>query len=262
MEDLTAASVDDVKAFFRTVLRARQRDAGDRRRLRSRQDQGAGRAVLRPHPGRRARSRGGPRPRCGWPARKRIAMEAKIQQPQLYVSYPSPANFAPGDRELDLLGQPARQRQVVAPVQAPGLRAEDRPVGERRRSRASCSPVSFEITASPMPGHTLDEILAVIDEEIAGAAGQAGRRRRAGPREEPARIGHRAQPREPAGARRAPAVIQLHGRRPRLPHRGPAPLPRGRRRRHPARRAAVPEKGRARGGHRSIPIPRRRSWGG
>ena len=25
----------------------------------------------------------------------------------------------------------------------------------------------FEITASPMPGHTLDEILAVIDEEIA-----------------------------------------------------------------------------------------------
>ena len=26
---------------------------------------------------------------------------------------------------------------------------------------------SFEITASPMPGHTLDEILAVIDEEIA-----------------------------------------------------------------------------------------------
>ena len=30
-------------------------------------------------------------------------MEAKVQQPQLYVSYPSPANFAPGDRELDVL---------------------------------------------------------------------------------------------------------------------------------------------------------------
>ena len=70
-------------------------------------------------------------------------------------------------------------------------------------------PASFEITASPMPGHTLDEILAVIDEEIAGAAGQAGRRGGAGPGQEPARVGHGAQPREPAGPRRAAAVLQL-----------------------------------------------------
>ena len=120
------------------LLRARQRDAGHRGRLRSRQDQGAGRAVLRPDPGGRARSRGGRRPRSRLAASKRIAMEAKIQQPQLYVSYPTPANFAPGDRELDLLGQRAGRRQVVAPVQAPGLRHEDRAVGDRRRSRASC----------------------------------------------------------------------------------------------------------------------------
>ena len=105
---------------------------------------------------------------------------------------------------------------------------------------------SFEITASPMPGHTLDEILAVIDEEIAGAAGQAAGRGGAGPRQEPARVGHRPQPREPARARRAAAVLQLPGRRSRLRHRGSAPLPRRRRRRHPARRPAVPEEGRAR----------------
>ena len=57
-----------------------------------------------------------------------------------------------------------------------------------------------------MPGHTLDEILAVIDEEIAALQAQARRRGRARARQEPDRVGHRAQPRAPAGARRAAAV--------------------------------------------------------
>src|SRR4051794_7169514 len=93
-------------------------------------------------------------------------MEAKIQQPQLYVDYPSPANFAPGDRELDVLanvlgnGKSSRlYKRLVYDLKIAQA------VGASQQSQLLSS--TFEITASPMPGHTLDEILAVIDEEIA-----------------------------------------------------------------------------------------------
>ncbi len=99
------------------------------------------------------------------PAPKRIAMEAKIQQPQLYVDYPSPANFAPGDRELDVLanvlgnGKASRlYKRLVYDLKIAQA------VGASQQSQLLSS--TFEITASPMPGHTLDEILAVIDEEV------------------------------------------------------------------------------------------------
>ena len=52
MEDLTAASLDDVKAFFRTLLHAEQPVARDRRRLRSGRGEAAGREVLRRPAGR------------------------------------------------------------------------------------------------------------------------------------------------------------------------------------------------------------------
>ncbi len=93
-------------------------------------------------------------------------MEAKIQQPQLYVDYPSPANFAPGDRELDVLanvlgnGKSSRlYKRLVYDLKI----AQSVSASQQSQLLAS----TFEITASPMPGHTLDEILAVIDEEVA-----------------------------------------------------------------------------------------------
>ena len=64
MEDLTAASVEDVKAFFRTYYapgNATLVIAGDFDRA---EDQAAGRAVLRPHPARRADHAAGRAPRC------------------------------------------------------------------------------------------------------------------------------------------------------------------------------------------------------
>ena len=93
-------------------------------------------------------------------------MEAKIQQPQLYVDYPSPANFTPGDRELDVLanvlgnGKSSRlYKRLVYDLKI----AQSVSASQQSQLLAS----TFEITASPMPGHTLDEILAVIDQEIA-----------------------------------------------------------------------------------------------
>ena len=64
MEDLTAASVDDVKAFFRTYYapgNATLVIAGD---FEQRKDEAAGRAVLRPDPARRADHAADARPRC------------------------------------------------------------------------------------------------------------------------------------------------------------------------------------------------------
>jgi zinc protease len=166
MEDLSAASVADVKAFFRTYYapgNATLTVAGDfdRPRLKELVDRYFG-----PIPA------GDPIPRRpGGPVRlaasQRIAMEAKIQQPQLTIDYPTPANFAPGDRELDVLanvlgnGKSSRlYKRLVYDLKI----AQSVSASQQSELLAS----TFEITASPMPGHTLEEILAVIDQEIAG----------------------------------------------------------------------------------------------
>ena len=49
-EDLQAATLEDVKSFFRTLLRPGERLAGHRRRLRPGAGAGPGGEVLRPHP--------------------------------------------------------------------------------------------------------------------------------------------------------------------------------------------------------------------
>jgi zinc protease len=99
----------------------------------------------------------------------RISMEAKVQQPQLFVDYLSPASLSEGDHQMD----------VVAQILAGGKasRLYRRLVYEARLAQnVTASQESqllnsiFEISASPMPGHTTEEILKVIDEEIARLA--------------------------------------------------------------------------------------------
>ncbi len=175
MADLSAASVEDVKAFFRTYYapgNATLTVSGDIDRARTKElvqkyfgPIPAGAPVVR---------RAGGEVRMAAP--KRIAMEAKIQQPQLYVDYPSPANFAPGDRELDVLanvlgnGKASRlYKRLVYDLKIAQA------VGASQQSQLLSS--TFEITASPMPGHTLDEILAVIDEEVGKLQADAARPR-------------------------------------------------------------------------------------
>jgi zinc protease len=169
MADLSAASAEEVKAFFRTYYvpgNATLTIAGDVDRARAK-DLVAKYFGPIP-PGAPVTRRAGGEVRLTAP--KRIAMEAKIQQPQLYVDYPSPANFAPGDRELDVLanvlgnGKASRlyKRLVYDLKIAQAVTAQ-------QQSQLLSS--TFEITASPMPGHTVDEILAVIDEETAKLQG-------------------------------------------------------------------------------------------
>ncbi len=165
MADLSAASADDVKAFFRTYYapgNATLTVSGDIDRARAKEL--IDRYFAPIPPGAPVVRRAGGEVRLAAP--KRIAMEAKIQQPQLYVDYPSPANFAPGDRELDvlanLLGNGKASRLYKRLVYDMKIAQA---VGAAQQSQLLAS--TFEITASPMPGHTVDEILTVIDDEIA-----------------------------------------------------------------------------------------------
>jgi predicted Zn-dependent peptidase len=99
----------------------------------------------------------------------RIAMEAKIQQPQIFINYLTPASFTQGDHEMDVVaqilggGKASRlYRRLVYDLQIA------QSVGANQQSQLLGS--VFELSASPMPGHTVNEILAVIDEELARLA--------------------------------------------------------------------------------------------
>jgi predicted Zn-dependent peptidase len=165
MEDLSAASVEDVQAFFRTFYAPNNATlvvAGDfdRPKLKELIDKYFG-----------AIPAGGAVPRRPLVAArldrsKRIAMEAKVQLPQVFISYLSPASFAPGDRDLDVLanvlgnGKASRlYKRLVYDLKI----AQAVTAAQDSQMLAS----NFEITAAPMPGHTVDEILAVVDDEIA-----------------------------------------------------------------------------------------------
>jgi zinc protease len=167
MADLGAASLEDVQGFFRTYYvpnNATVTIGGDIDRAKTK-------ALVEKYFG--PIPTGAPVPRMTpvavrLTAPKRIAMEAKVQQPQLFVAYPSPPNFAPGDRELDVLasvlggGKSSRlYKRLVYELKIA------QSVAAFQQSQLLAS--NFEIVVSPMPGHSLDEILAVIDQEIAAA---------------------------------------------------------------------------------------------
>jgi zinc protease len=164
MEDLSAASVDDIKAFFRTYYvpnNATLVIAGDfpPARVRDLVEKYFGAIPRGDAIARREVTQ------AQLATSKRIAMEAKVQRPQISISFPSPANYAPGDRDLDVLanilgnGRSSRlYKRLVYELKI----AQSVSAAQDSRMLAS----EFEITASPMPGHTVDELLAVISEEI------------------------------------------------------------------------------------------------
>jgi zinc protease len=163
MEDLSAASVADVQAFFRTFYvpnNATLVIAGDVDKVRAK-------ALVEQYFGPIPRGGAIPRRAATLPAATAhaIAMEAKVQQPQLTLAFPSPANFAPGDRDLDvlanLLGNGKSSRLYKRLVYDLKIAQS---VSASQDSQMLSS--SFEISASPMPGHTLDELMTVIGEEI------------------------------------------------------------------------------------------------
>ena len=102
--------------------------------------------------------------------RKTIA--DKVQLPRLYVAWLTPRHFEPGDAALDIVsdiltgGKNSRlYKRLVYEMQI----AQD--VGAVQSSEALSS--SFQIAATPRPGHSIDELQKVIDEEIAKLQNEA-----------------------------------------------------------------------------------------
>jgi zinc protease len=99
---------------------------------------------------------------------RRIVLEDRVELPRLYLAWPSPPLFDPGDAELDL----------VADLLANGRtsRLYGRLIHERRvatelaASQSSRELAStFQIVATAAPGRSLEEVDAAIRAELGGA---------------------------------------------------------------------------------------------
>jgi len=165
MEDLTAASYDDVVAFFKkfyapsnaSLVVAGDFDPAVARRLIEKwfSDIKAGPP---PEPM--------PIPAAALTGRKTRTVGDQVQLPRLYLAWLTPRHLAPGDATLDVVadilagGKNSRlYKRLVYDMQI----AQDVSAFQASASLSS----SFMIIATARPGHTAEELQKVIDEEIA-----------------------------------------------------------------------------------------------
>lgn len=164
MEDLSAASYEDVVDFFKKYYGPNNASlviAGD---INPAETKSLVEKWFRDVPS------GPPVPPLEAPAaflaqEKRLVMEDKVQLPRLYMGWLTPPNFMPGDAELDVLanilsgGKNSRlYKRLVYELQI----AQDVSAFQASSQLAS----SFFIIATARPGHTLSELEKIIQEEI------------------------------------------------------------------------------------------------
>jgi zinc protease len=96
---------------------------------------------------------------------RRIVFEDRVELPRLYLAWPSPALFAPDDAELDLVADLLANGRTSRLYRR--LIHEQRIATELAASQSSRELVSvFQIVATAAPGHTLEEVHAVIQDEL------------------------------------------------------------------------------------------------
>jgi zinc protease len=164
MEDLTAASYDDVVAFFRkyyapsnaSLVVAGDLDTANARRLVEKYF-----SDVKPGPAPEPMSIPGVR----LTGVQKKTITDRVQLPRLYLAWLTPRHFEPGDAALDLVsavlagGKNSRlYKRLVYDMQI----AQN--VSAFQASQALSS--AFQIVATPRPGHTVAELQKVIDEEL------------------------------------------------------------------------------------------------
>ena len=164
MADLSAASFEDVVQFFRTYYAPNNASltiAGDI-------DVEKTKALVEKWFG--EIPRGQPVPLIDAPPaylaeEKRFAFEDRVQLPRLYMAWITPAQFSPGDAELDILaniltgGKNSRlYKRLVYDLQI----AQDVSAFQESQKQVS----AFQVVATARTAHTLAEIEKVIQEEI------------------------------------------------------------------------------------------------
>ncbi|MGE5243268.1 MAG: M16 family metallopeptidase, partial [Betaproteobacteria bacterium] len=167
IEDLQTAALDEVQAFFRRYYHPANASlalAGDI-------DAGQALALVRAYfgeipPGPRVDP---VRAEASLAREARLSLEDRVELPRLYLSWLTPAMFAPGDAELDLAadilanGKTSRlYRRLVFDERM----ATDVSAAQNSREIASY----LQISATAAPGHTLAELERAITEEIARLA--------------------------------------------------------------------------------------------
>ena len=164
MEDLTAASYEDVVEFFKTYYTPNNASlvvAGDIDRVKTK--------ALVEHWFREIPAGKELPPLDAKIAflseEKRIVLEDKVQLPRIYMTWITPSRFTPGDAELDVLtdilagGKNSRlYKRLVYDLQI----AQDVSVFQSSATLSS----KFYIYATARSGHTLVELENVIQEEI------------------------------------------------------------------------------------------------
>jgi zinc protease len=164
MEDLSAASHEDVVTFFKTyyvpnnasLVIAGDLDVAETRRL---VEKWFSEIPRGPDPPPIVA------PAVALTAVKKETLTDRVQLPRLYLAWHTPAVFAPGDATMDIVaslltgGKNARlYKRLVYEMQI----AQDVNAGQQSASLGSV----FLITATARPGQTLEKIQQVIDEEL------------------------------------------------------------------------------------------------
>jgi zinc protease len=170
-QDLEAARVEDVRAFFRhfyvpanaSVVIAGDFDPARARALVQRY---FGWQPQRPVPGKAMA------PPLTLARDKLVELADRVQLPRLYLVWPSPAAFAAGDADLDLgaaiLGSGKSSRLYRSLVFEQKI-AQD--VSANQDSSVLGS--EFQVVATAKPGHTLEEIARAVDIETARLRAEA-----------------------------------------------------------------------------------------
>jgi zinc protease len=164
MDDLTAASYEDVVAFFKKYYAPSNASlvvAGDL-------DAAAARRVIEKWFG---DVKPGPAPEpmtipgVALTGVTKKTITDRVQLARLYLAWLTPRHFEPGDAALDMVGDilagsknSRLYKRLVYDLQI----AQDVSAFQGSQSLSS----AFQLTATPRPGHTIAELQKVIDEEI------------------------------------------------------------------------------------------------
>jgi zinc protease len=165
MEDLTAATYDDVVAFFKRYYSPSNASlvvAGDIDPVATRRLVEKWFSDVKPGPPPEPMTI----PGVALSSVQKKTITDRVQLPRLYLAWLTPRMYAPGDATLDVLssvlsgGKNSRlYKRLVYEMQIA------QSVEAYQASRALSS--YFLIEATPRPGHTIEELQKVIDEEIA-----------------------------------------------------------------------------------------------
>jgi len=167
-EDLDAATLEDVRQFFRTWYVPNDATlvvAGDI-------DPAATLALVEkyfgPIPSGTLPDRASlaSPPKVELAGETRVEVEAGVELPRVVMAWPTPPFFAPGDGDLDLAARALTAGKTSRLYKR--LVYDDQIAQDVSASQASSQLASkFLITATAKPGHTPEELVAAIDQELA-----------------------------------------------------------------------------------------------